>query len=315
MTATSNLDGISGKFDATAAFAADSVISRAGAVIVFFNPDRECIENANRLASILKCVVVDNSDSDSRPSNLAASVAYLPQGMNTGVAAALNRGIEWLRSENFAAAMLFDQDSCPTEELVNGLASTLFELVSAGEAIAAVGPAYWDERFNGVTPFVRFSGWRMGRVEPSGQQVLDVDFLITSGTCINISCWTVVGPMEEALFIDYVDLEWCVRAKRRGLRLVGVPWLRLSHSLGGEPIRIFGRCYPSHSPFRHYFMFRNAILLIRRSEMPWPWRLTELLRLPVRFIIYSTLMTPRLAHARASVRGIVHGIMGRAGPF
>lgn len=299
----------------TSAFAADNAVSRTGAVIVFFNPDRECIENANRLASLLRCVVVDNSDSDTRPSDLIASVAYLPQGKNTGVAAALNRGIEWLRSENFAAAMLFDQDSCPSEELVNGLAFTLFELVSAGEAIAAVGPAYWDDRFNGVTPFVRFSDWRMERVDPSGHQVLDVDFLITSGTCINIRCWEVVGPMEEALFIDYVDLEWCVRAKRRGLRLVGVPWLHLSHSLGGEPIRIFGRCYPSHSPFRHYFMFRNAILLIRRSEMPWSWRLTELLRLPVRFVIYSTVMTPRLAHAKASVRGIVHGIMGRAGPF
>jgi rhamnosyltransferase len=282
---------------------------------VFFNPDRECIGNANRLAGMLRCVVVDNSDSGTRPDGLAPNIAYLPQGKNTGVAAALNRGVEFLRAEGFAAAMLFDQDSCPSEELVNGLASALFDLTGAGEAVAAVGPAYWDDRFNGVTPFVRFSDWGMERVEPSGQQMVDVDFLITSGTCINISCWTVVGPMEEALFIDYVDLEWCVRAKRHNLRLVGVPWLRLAHSLGGEPIRFFGRCYPSHSPFRHYFMFRNAILLIRRSEMPWSWRLTELLRLPVRFVIYATLMTPRLAHAKASMRGIIHGITGRAGPF
>ncbi|MFP3686179.1 hypothetical protein SB847_20980, partial [Bacillus sp. SIMBA_026] len=89
---------------------------------------------------------------------------------------------------------------------------------------------------------------------------------------INLEAWSNIGPMDDALFIDFVDLEWCVRARKHGYAVLGAPALRLAHSLGGEPVRVFGRAYPGHGAVRHYYQFRNAIALMKRGYMPWSWK-------------------------------------------
>jgi rhamnosyltransferase len=119
--------------------------------------------------------------------------------------------------------------------------------------------------------------------------------------------------MDDSLFIDFVDLEWCVRARSKGYSVLGAPALRLKHELGGEPVKVFGRSYPGHSAVRHYYLFRNAIALIRRSYVPWSWKSTELVKMPVRLAIYALFMQPRMAHLRLSLLGIWHGLMGRTG--
>jgi rhamnosyltransferase len=119
--------------------------------------------------------------------------------------------------------------------------------------------------------------------------------------------------MEDALFIDFVDLEWCIRARSKGYAVLGAPALRLQHSLGGQPVVIFGRAYPSHSPLRHYYMFRNAIALVRRSYVPWSWKSTELVKFPARLIIYGLFLPPRARHLGMAALGIWHGLTGQMG--
>lgn len=286
---------------------------RIGAIIVFFYPDEDCIRRANNLAQVVHCVVVDNTPNVSLVPGLAAGLRYVPCGDNLGIAAALNRGVAELLREGFDAALLFDQDSEPTPELLTGLPAVLSDLRRRGERVAIVAPAYDDERLGGVAPFVRFRPFSLERVPATGSELIDVDFLITSGSCLNLACWSSVGPMEEALFIDFVDLEWCIRAKRAGYRLVGTPWLTMRHELGGEPALVLGRAYPMHSPLRHYYLFRNAITLIRRSYVPWSWKSTEIVKLPVRLVIYGLMPEERLKHLAMAVRGLWDGFRGRLG--
>ena len=97
--------------------------------------------------------------------------------------------------------------------------------------------------------------------------------------------------------------------------MLGAPGLRLAHELGGEPVRVFGRQYPSHSPVRHYYLFRNAVALIKRSYIPWTWKSTELVKFPFRLAIYGLFLQPRLSHLRMAFVGIWHGLIGRMGPL
>jgi rhamnosyltransferase len=81
--------------------------------------------------------------------------------------------------------------------------------------------------------------------------------------------------MREALFIDHVDLEWGLRARRKGYRLVVAPHLRLIHTLGDKTVQLPGRPQPIHvhAPFRNYYIVRNTIWLVKRNGlMPWRWR-------------------------------------------
>ncbi|RQX84459.1 glycosyltransferase family 2 protein [Burkholderia anthina] len=284
-------------------------------MIVFYRPDHGCVARANRLADVWPCVVVDNTESASTPTALGldARIDYIANGANLGIATALNQGIERLIAAGCRSALLFDQDSEPSHKLLVELPRTLAVERKRNPCVALVGPAYEDARLGGVAPFVRFGYLKLRRVLPEGLQPIEVDFLITSGSCVNLDVWRDIGPMDDALFIDFVDLEWCVRARSKGYSVLGAPALRLTHELGGEPVKVFGRSYPGHGPVRHYYLFRNAIALIRRTYVPWSWKTTELVKMPVRLVIYALFMQPRLAHLRLSLLGIWHGIIGRAG--
>ncbi|XNL40950.1 glycosyltransferase family 2 protein [Burkholderia lata] len=288
---------------------------RAGVVIVFYRPDSGCVARANRLATVWPCVVIDNTESVSTPEALGldARVDYVANGANLGIATALNQGVERLIDAGCTSALLFDQDSEPSGELLVELPRTLAAERMLNDRVALVGPAYEDARLGGVAPFVRFGYLKLRRVRPDGVKPIDVDFLITSGSCVNLETWRDIGPMDDALFIDFVDLEWCVRARSKGYSVLGAPALRLTHELGGEPVKVFGRSYPGHSAVRHYYLFRNAIALIRRSYVPWSWKSTELVKMPFRLAIYVLFMQPRMAHLRLSLLGIWHGLSGRSG--
>jgi rhamnosyltransferase len=288
---------------------------RTGVVIVFYRPDNGCVARANRLAKVWPCVVVDNTESIRAPEALGldAHIDYVANGANLGIATALNQGIERLVATNCTSVLLFDQDSEPSDELLTELPRTMAAERIRNRRVALVGPAYEDARLGGVAPFVRFGYVKLHRVQPEGVHPIEVDFLITSGSCVNLDVWRDIGPMDDSLFIDFVDLEWCVRARSMGYSVLGAPALRLTHELGGEPVKVFGRSYPGHGPVRHYYLFRNAIALIRRAYVPWSWKSTELVKMPIRLAIYAMFMQPRLAHLRMSLLGIWHGLTGRAG--
>lgn len=290
---------------------------RTGAVVVFYNPDPACVERANRFAATVHCVVVDNTPAVRTASELglSATIDYLPNGANVGIATAINQGVEELIRDGFEIAILFDQDSDPPASLFTELPRVIARAQVAGEHIALAGPAYDDPRLRGVAPFVRFKWFRLERVAPEGNQPIDVDFLISSGSCINLKWWSSIGPMDDALFIDFVDLEWCVRAKQKGFRVLGVPWVRMSHELGGEPVRVLGRAYPMHGPLRHYYQFRNVIALMRRSSVPMTWKSTEFVKLPVRLVIYCFFPDQRKEHLAMVWRGICDGLLGRLGEY
>ena len=289
----------------------------SGIVVVFYRPDAACVRRANRYASARMCVVVDNTEwkQSAEQLGLDKRIVYVVNGTNLGIATGINQGVELLRKAGCNSALIFDQDSEPSVQLLESLPRLLDEEQRRRGRVALIGPAYEDARLGGVAPFVRFGYLKLRRVAPVGTRPLEIDFLISSGSCINLAAWPEIGPMDDALFIDLVDLEWCVRARSKGYVVLGAPGLRLAHELGGEPVQVFGRQYPSHGPLRHYYVFRNAVALIRRSYIPWTWKSTELVKFPFRLAIYGLFLRPRLTHLRMAMMGIWHGLTGRMGRF
>jgi rhamnosyltransferase len=288
-----------------------------GIAVVFYHPDDQCVRRANRFADFGLCVVVDNTERTRSCAELGLDdrVVLISNGDNLGIATALNQGIEYLIDAGCQGALLFDQDSEPTAELLVGLPRMLADLLRDGRRVALLGPAYDDVRLGGVAPFVRFGFPALKRIGPEGSEPIEVDFLISSASCLNLGAWRDIGPMDDSLFIDFVDVEWCVRARAAHYSVLGTPLLSLQHSLGGEPIRVLGRAYPSHSPLRHYYLFRNATNLIMRGYMPWTWKWTEIVAMPVRLVIYGVWLTQGLEHVRMSCLGIWHGLRGTMGAY
>ncbi len=293
-------------------------------VVVTYEPDPAALGVLLRALrpQLDKVIVVDNgSNFDTAghidpelSSNAWCKVVRLPS--NLGIAAAQNVGIGIARQSGAAFVMLFDQDSEPAPDMVSRLADVATAKSLAGIAVAAIGPRYTDKRQDNPPPFIRIQGVSVKRQACSSPHaVVEVDYLIASGSLIPMQTLDMVGGMREDLFIDYVDIEWGMRARQAGFQSFGVCGARMQHGLGEDPIKVFGRKVSSHSPLRHYYHFRNAVRLYCESGMPWNWKIADGWRLLLKYGAYSLFARPRHQHWWMMSRGIVHGLTGRMGRF
>jgi rhamnosyltransferase len=121
--------------------------------------------------------------------------------------------------------------------------------------------------------------------------------------------------MKSELFIDYVDLEWCLRAGALGYQHFQVDHVQMLHAIGGEPIVFMGKNWPSHSALRHYYMFRNAIWMYRQSHIPLCWKWIDGFKLIRKFIFYSLFAKPWVEQVKMMLRGLFDGFTGKMGAF
>lgn len=293
------------------------------AIIVTFHPDREALLQLldQLLNQVEYTVIVDNgSDPD-----LAAALAvrqrpqerFLPLFDNTGIAHAQNMGIHEARGLGAEAIVLFDQDSRPALDMVSSLLAGLTRLQQEGQRIAAIGPRYLDERQKNPPPFLQIRGLRLVRHQhpPEGEDLVPVDYLIASGCLIPMSTLEEVGGMSVPLFIDFVDIEWGLRASSMGFHSYGCFSATMEHALGDPPIRFLGKNYPTHSPLRHYYHFRNAVWLYQQKWVPLNWKLRDGWRLLLKYGFYSLFARPRHRHFLEMSRGLCHGLGNRLGRF
>jgi rhamnosyltransferase len=296
------------------------------AVLVSYHPDVAAVAAAvGRLrACQVDVVVVDNGSGADTVGALrevvepaGGVVIALPDNM--GVAAAQNAGIRHAATQAADFVLLLDQDSLPAEDMVLQLLRAECDLTAQGHRVGAIGPVTIDSRTGAQASFVRFAGIRIGRHRcESTTSTVAVDFLIASGMLIALPVLRHVGGMSEDLFIDHVDTEWCIRARNLGYGLFGACAARLDHTLGDRVVRIwFGRWreVAVHSPARHYYVFRNTLLMLHRTPMPLAWRVAQLLRLLQFFVFFIAVGAPRRERLRYMLRGIVDGLRNRGGQY
>jgi rhamnosyltransferase len=174
------------------------------------------------------------------PASQSLTTTFLDE--NRGIAAALNVGVQVARDAGFPWILTMDQDST----------------IGAGmiAAYAAMLNARPEAQF--LVPNVHANG--VDHADTEGP----VDFAITSGTLVRTTLFAEVGPFAEQLFIDGVDIDFCLRARRLGHEILQVKGARIYHELGE---RVAGggwraNVYATYSPLRRYYMYRNHLYLI-----------------------------------------------------
>jgi rhamnosyltransferase len=276
---------------------------RITAVVTAYHPDArlEAVV-ASALESCQDVVIVDNTPTGS-PSSAGSGegalgddrVRVLRSGRNAGLGGALNAGLAAVPPEA-DAVLLLDQDSVLTKELVLGLAAHL----EADASVGIASPAPWDAESD--SHYESLSAARYGTVS-------DRDAVITSGMLIRRSCLAEVpGGFREDFFLDYVDLDYCLKLRRKGVRIIQDKSLQLAHSIGDRrthrvgPVRVPVIHYPA---FRHYWIGRNGTILIRENRRVLKaWSFRTFLYL-VRWVAVTALFEKnRVACVSAFVRGV-----------
>jgi rhamnosyltransferase len=306
---------------------AEQVAPSVFGVVVTFKPIREPLDELMRmlLTQVAHIVVVDNSPIDNivvedllREIN-SCDVTLIRLGDNYGVAKGLNVGIDHARTKGADFVLLSDQDSLPAADMVAGLLESYRRVSCKGSCVAAVGPVFTDLHTGTTFPFqVNIPGrFFYGHAEANAAHPeIEVLTLITSGTLIPLRAFEAVGPMLEELFIDKVDLEWCLRARAQGFSLYGTSRARMFQRLGENRLRVWymrWRDESAYSPTRVYYQVRNFFALCRLNYIPMRWKLRQAW---FTFgVAYSQIAFgyQRAAAAKMAFRGVLDGLFGRMG--
>lgn len=293
---------------------------RVAAVIVSYFPQEKVFSRLldGLFGQVDLIVIVDNGSPELFHEVIrarqCASEHLLVLGKNFGIAAAQNRGIEYARKMGATHVVFFDHDSDPMGDLVAKLSECWLRLSGNGVRVGAVGACYIDERQQNPPPFIRVRNFTVERCgSPEDGDAVAVDYVIASGSLVSMDVLDKVGGMTDELFVDYVDIEWGLRAVSCGYQNYGCFSARMKHSLGDEPIVFLGKKIPTHSALRHYYLFRNAVHLYGLRYVPLHWKLVDAWRLVLKFGFYALFARPRWSHCKMMCRGLWHGCIGRMG--
>lgn len=282
-------------------------------ITVTFNPDILCLEKQflSLNGQLKEIIVVDNgSENHSEIKKLAnkfnCSLISLPANM--GLSHAQNIGIQQAISQGSDYLLLLDQDSVLGDNFITAMAE-----VYSQYNVGILGPTFFDPHTNEFYWGTNYIGPFIKRIPI--QDITDVTYVIASGSFFSSEVYKKVGKMEEALFVDYIDVEWALRAKQLGFRVAMTNRASMAHTIGDSRLNLFGRKISIHSPMRRYFLVRNSFFMIRKSYIPVGYKIRELFLNFIRALLSLVLNKDKKKTLKMIIYGISDGLTGKFGPF
>jgi len=216
-------------------------------------------------------------------------IEYHPLGCNWGIAKAQNIGIDLAIRAQHEELLFFDQDSFPPDNLVPTLLGARAQVQITGVAVGMIGPAILDEKSQAISPIFKAGRFWVKRVvyPHNWSDPIQTEFIISSGSLVSAKVMGIVGPMLDLLFIDWVDVEWCLRAQALGFKNYVMPSVVMQHSIGDKYLRAGNKVINLHSAIRNYYIVRNACYLVWYKSLPLAWRLTFVIKVPLYVVLYS----------------------------
>lgn len=288
---------------------------RICAVLVSFHPDDGLPGRVQGiLAQVGGLVIVDNGSGPASLRMLRAlgtepRIALELNGANLGVASALNSGVRRASALGYRWVLLLDQDSVPDVGMVDELIAVHAAFPDPGR-LAVLGAGFRDVHRPpdaAADDGVPAAAWE------------EVESVITSGSLLEVATLELLGGFREELFIDYVDADFCHRAREHGYRVIKTRRPLMSHAIGAASRHgILGihRWTTNHSADRRYYIARNDTLMLKEhGRLKFgAWALKSLgrrVRTCKRIVLYED---QKLGKLKAVAEGWWHGVRGRLGP-
>ena len=289
------------------------------AIVLNWNSGPDCLACLAALArsdyAPLRVLVVDNGSTDGSVDSIRAAmpeIDVLELGANCGYAAGNNRGIAWALARGAEYVWILNPDVVVDPACLRTLVSAAEAVDRAGLFAPAVCFRESPDVFFSVGGVLR-AGWAIHRGigdRDLGQYTApaEVDFLTGCALLASRRAIEVAGDLDERFFLYAEDVEWCVRARAAGSRVVVVPAARAWHP--------DTRRRDDRSARLTYYLARNHLMLIRMHHFGAPVLARHLMRHALTLVSWS--VRPRWRDRRAQRdalwRALVDFACGRTGP-
>ncbi|MBT8385937.1 MAG: glycosyltransferase family 2 protein [Ignavibacteria bacterium] len=266
-------------------------------LVVLYNPDQNVIENIQSYINKLTMLyVVDNSEvcniKIAKTIKAFNNSKYIFNGENLGIAKALNIGAEEAIKDGFLFLFTFDQDSKVTPTMIETMLSFLRQ-----NDYSSIGI---------LSPFQDNKGYK----KPPNNKFTEVSNIATSGNILNLDAYKQVGSFIDELFIDYVDVEYCLRLNYCGFKVIRLNEAILIHNLGNIVKRRFlfrKVAVTNHSALRLYYKTRNRFYVLRKYKYKFPlFSIYNFFRLFMETLKVVCFERERIEKIRMMIKGYSH---------
>lgn len=280
------------------------------AVIVTYNPDLGLANRLKRVISQVAYVIIVDNGSTSLQEKLygilSPKVEIIENSYNIGLASALNQGVRRAMELGFSWVLTLDQDSLIDHDMINCLLE-IYHLYPFPERIGLIGS-------NARSPI---SGRLYIKCPQELKTFMEVKTCMTSGSLLSLRVYEQIGPFRDDFFIEAVDLEYCLRLRKNGFKVLISCRPLMTHAAGkAKERRLFRRIVivPDHEPWRYYYQLRNLMFVIRSyfwQEPDWVFvALINFMKALVRILLFED---NRLQKFNAIWQGIRDGIISTKG--
>lgn len=240
-------------------------------VVLNWNNARDSIACFDSLAQLNYpnpwIIAVDNGSSDNSVAEIQAAhpdITLLETGTNLGYAGGNNVGIRHALTSGVEAVCILNNDVAVAPDFLHPLLDALYSQANVGIATPLVaehateGELVWalGAKVNWSTAAItrQHAGlsvdlWR--RCVP-----FEVDIASGAAMLVKSDVFKRVGLMDESFFLYFEEVDWSLKVRQLGYRILAVPssvvWHKVSATLG------------TSSPIIDYYMLRNHLLLISR---------------------------------------------------
>ena len=186
-------------------------------VVVWYNPSDKDIKNIETyIDGVDKLYIVDNTEGKDNKDKVLKSkkIEYIFQNENLGIAKALNLACEKAIDDNYKYILTMDQDS----SFYNNDLEQMKD----------------KKKKKDLSKIGIISPWHKTKlkVEKPKEKIdypLDV---MTSGNILNLEIYKELNGFKEFLFIDGVDIEYCLNLKKNNYKVMRINSIEMEHDLG-----------------------------------------------------------------------------------
>jgi rhamnosyltransferase len=281
-------------------------LSNLGIIIVLYYPNSENLLNLiSNLNSECNIFIVDNTPEICLKNSFLHNnnVNYFAFNLNKGIACAQNFAISHISSyhSDIQFLLFLDQDSIISNNFLDLMYKEYLRLNKINPLISIVAPILIDIETNEYFPKYK-SNYN------DTSEFYFTDKVISSGMFTNINLFSKIGNFREEYFIDYVDFEWCWRAKTYNYNCVVTKNVKLFHKVGISRFSFMTHDFILSKPIRYYYQNRNFIKLLKKNYVPWRWKIKNLIKSTILLIYFSVIKKEGAVYLKYMLKGIYHGI-------
>lgn len=194
---------------------------------------------------------------------------FVQATLNRGFAAANNIALRYIiKKDDFTFAWLLNNDTvveknalscmvqCAKRDITTGISGSKLLLYHKPDYLQAVGGAY--NRWFGKVKEIGFGQKDTGQWNDNKPIM---DYVIGASMLVRKPFLQQVGLMEDDYFLYYEELDWAIRAKRKGWKLGFCPEAKVFHKMGASINKHNKR---GNSVTADFYSVRNRVLLTRK---------------------------------------------------